>query len=165
MPTDYHTSCRAAVLEAMQTALVDYTAFKNTETDGEWRIKAVDDIGNFDVSRAESMPCVMVAAIAPEIDRPALATNIQDGIGYSVVVAMFAAGVANGEKSPGIPTPTEFRRIIRTTFHNKRLTGVAQVAWCEVGEAGGQLFDKRNPAWQRMAAAMVVTCNGRWPRS
>lgn len=165
MPTDYHASCRAAVLETMQTALADYTAFKNTETDGDWRIKAVDDIGNFDVTRAESMPCVLVAAIAPVTERPEFSTNVQSGLAFPVVVAMFAAGVANGEKSPNIPSPTLFRQLLINTFNKKRLSGVSQVGYCEVGEAGSQLFDKRSPAFQRLAAAMVVNCVGRWPRS
>ena len=147
----------------MEAALADYTAFQNA--DATWRIIVVDDLNNFDVTRIESLPCVVCACIAPETERPEMSTNLQDGIGYAVVVAMFAAGVANGEKSPGVPEPTTFRRVIRTTFHSKRLSGVSQVGWCEVGEAGGNLFDKKNPAWQRLSAAMVVTCVGRWPRA
>lgn len=163
MPTDYHDSCRDAGVTALTTALTSYTAFQND--DSSWRITAVDDVNNFDVTRVESMPCVLLACVAPEVEVPQLHTNLQDGIGYSFVVAMFAAGVANGEKSPNIPDPTLFRRIVRNTFHQQRLSGVTQVAWCEVSEAGGALFDKKSPAWQRLSAAMVVTCNGRWPRS
>jgi hypothetical protein len=156
--TDYHGACRDAVRSAIATALADYT-------DLATRVVTADDIGNYDVTRLVAMPCVVCACIAPEVDRSELSTNAQDGIGYSVVVAMFAAGVANGETSPNIPDPTLFRRIVRNTFGNKRLSAVAQVAWCDVGEAGGALWDKKSPAWQRLSAAMVVTCNGRWPRS
>lgn len=161
--TDYHASCCSAGVTAITTALADYTALQNADL--TWRIRVVDDVENGDVTRIESMPCVLVAAVSPEVPRPELDTNQQDGIGYSFVAALFAAGVANGETSPSVPDPTVFRRIVRNTFNNKRLSGVSQVGWCEVGEAGGQLFDKKSPAWQRMSAAMVVQCVGRWPRS
>lgn len=166
--TDYHAACQAAIVTVLKTALADYPALQNTEADGgdgEWRITAVDDLGNFDVTRAESLPCVLVACVAPVVDRPEFGTNLQSGFGFPIACALFAAGVANGEKSPGVPTPTEFRQIVINTFHLKRLSGVSQVGFCEVGEAGGGLFDKRSPSFQRLSAAMVVQCVGRWPRS
>lgn len=160
--TDYHAACRNAICEALETALVDYTALQNE--DETWRITALDDLENLDVTRIQSMPCVVAACVGPEQDRPEMSTNLQDGIGYPVVVALFAAGVANGEKSPGVPDVTTFRRVLRTTFHQKRLSGVSQVGWCEVSDSG-PLFDKKNPAFQRLSTAMVVNCVGRWPRS
>ncbi len=160
---DYHANCRDAVRAAMETALGSYTAFQNDDL--SWRIVTADDIGNYDVTRLESMPCVVVAAVAPVTERREFATNLQSGFSFPVVCALFAAGVANGEKSPSIPDPTMFRQIIINTFNLKRLSGVAQVGYCEVGEAGGQLFNKQSPAWQRLSAAMVVQCIGRFPRS
>jgi hypothetical protein len=147
--TDYHKLIRDAVASTLDAA---FTV----------KVKALDDLD--DILRVESFPVIGVACVGPEQERPAFSTNERDGIGYMILVGLFTVGVANGEQSPDVPVMTNFRRHVRTLFHNKRLTGVAEVGMCEVSDSG-PVFDKKDPALQRLSTALVVTAIGRFPRS
>jgi hypothetical protein len=147
--TDYHARVRDAVQAALAAALPGLP----------WH--AVDDVD--DAARL-TLPCGVVCPVGPEQDRADFSTNERDGIAYSCAVLLLGTGTTRGEKATGPATLTGFRRAVRTTFHNKRLTGVSEVAVCEVADAG-PLVDEKQPLFQRLATALVVTCAGRFPRT
>jgi len=154
--TDYHDSIRDAIVTVFQAAL---TAESFTALVGKVvAVDTPDDMFNLE------MPCVGAACVGPEQDRPDWGTSNQDGIGYPVAIALLAGGTTRGEKTPGMPSATQFRRLVRTTFHNKRLSGVAQVGYCEVSDSG-ELWDPKNPKFQKLETGMVITAVGRFPRS
>lgn len=148
--TDYHARVRDAVAAALAELSVGCP------------VQAVDDAEDL---LDMTTPLVGVACVGPEQDRAEMGTNGRDGIGYSVVVALLSTGVTRGEKSNGPPSMTEFRRLVRATFHNKRLSAVTEVGWCEVSDAGGGIFDEKDPHFQKLQTALVVTAVGRFPRS
>lgn len=161
MPTtDRHAACRDAIVTAFSAAMVaeGYPA----SGAGAVPVVAVDDIE--EATKGNSLPVVVVAAVGPEQDRPDWGSNQQDGLAYPVSVALLATGVVGGAK--GIPalTPTLFLRLLRVTFHNKRLSGVSQVGLCEVSTAP-VLFDPNTPNFNRIQTVGTVVCVGRWPRS
>ena len=150
MPTDHHVAIRDAaktVLAAVYTT-IDVHALEDLES-----------VLN------KSMPFIGVACVGPDENRAELHTNAQDGLGYKVMAALFAAGLADGAKS-GSPVPdmTSFRRQVRVSFHNKRLSGVSQVAWCEVSDSG-PVYDENSPQFQKLSTALVITAIGRFSRS
>lgn len=147
--TDYHVACRDAALAALAAAVPGLP----------WH--AVDEIED---ALRQTAPAGVVVCVGPEQDRAEMGTNRSDGIGYPVAVMLIGSGASHGEKRTGPTTLTGFRRVVRTTFHNQRLAGVSQVAWCEVSDSG-PLLDEKQPNFQRLATAMVVTCVGRFPRS
>lgn len=147
--TDYHAQIRDAVVATIEGQAVGVP------------VVGIDDVD--DISRVSSIPAIAVACVGPEQHRPEMETNAESGIGYSVAVVLLAAGVGGGEKSPEILQLTAFRRLLRTLFHSKRLPAVPQVGWCEVSDSG-PLFDAKNPAFQKVSTAMVVTAVGRFPR-
>ena len=125
---------------------------------------AVSVVDEPDDMFALEMPCIGLACVGPEQDREDWGTNIQDGRGYPVAIALLQGGTTRGEKDPGVITATQFRRLITTTFSNKRLTGVSQVGFCEVSDSG-PIWDEKNPRYQKILTAMVVTGVGKFPRS
>jgi hypothetical protein len=148
--TDYHVQTRDAIRDALGALQlsVRVVALEDPET----------DLVNV------NLPAVVVACIGPEQDRAEMGTNRRDGIGYTSAVMLMANSVTSGAKTPGVLTPTEFRRLVRTTFHQKRLSAVAEVGWCETSELG-PLYDKDSPAFQKLQAGLAVTAVGRFPRS
>jgi hypothetical protein len=149
--TDYHQQIRDAMKATLEDAVPGLAQ--------GWH--AVDEPG--DAARLTA-PCGVVVCVGPEGERPELSTNLQDGIGYSVAVMLLGTGKTHGEQQTGPTNITEFRRVVRTTFNNKRLSGVTQVAWCEVSDSG-PLVDEKEPLFQKLATALVVTAIGRFPRS
>jgi hypothetical protein len=147
--TDYHKLIRDAVADTLRA-----------EATGV-EVATVDEIT--DVSK-QSLPVIAVACVGPEQNRGEMGTNCSDGIGFPVAVMLLASGTAHGEKSPEVLELTAFRRILRTLFHHKRLSGVSQVGWCEVSDSG-PLLDPKEPAFQKVSTAMVVLAVGRFPRS
>jgi hypothetical protein len=121
----------------------------------------VDDIED---GLRQSAPCGVVCCVGPEQDRPDFGTNRQDGIGYPNAVMLLGTGKSHGEKRLGPTDLTAFRRLVKVTFHNKRLSGVSQVALCEVSDSG-PLLDEKTPNFQKLATALVVNAVGRFPRS
>jgi hypothetical protein len=91
-------------------------------------------------------------------------TNQRSGIGFTCAVMLMSNSVTSGARAPGTLDPTRFRRLVRTTFNEKRLSGVAYVGWCEVSDLG-PLFDKDSPAFQKIVAGLAVTAVGRFPRT
>lgn len=148
--TDYHKNIRDAAADVIRAAVAGVP------------VVTVDDIE--DVQKVTALPAIAVACVGPEVDRPDLGTNYQDGVGYPCVAILLSVGVANGGAAPEVLDITAFRRLMRTLFHNKRLSAVSQVAWCEVADSG-PLFDSRKPEFQKISTAMVVTAMGRFPRS
>lgn len=149
-PTDYHAEIRDAVVAALKA-----TGLMNCP------VKA------FDASEDmldDTVPVVGCACVGPEQDRPEYGTNERTGTAYPVAVALLTAGTTRGEKTDGPPTGTLFRRIVKNTFHDKRLSGVDEVCVCEVSDAG-PIWDPKNPRFQRLETALVVNCVGRFPRS
>jgi hypothetical protein len=153
--TDYHEAVRDAAKAAIQAAL-DAAAYPVPV--------AVLDDPESDLAKTVSMPAVVVFCVGPEQDRPEMSTNARDGVGLTVGVAGVWAGVTSGSGTPRVPTPTAFRRLVRTTFNNQRLAGVPEVGWCEVSDLG-PVFDKDSPAFQKLAVGLAVTAVGRWPRT
>lgn len=151
--TDYHTAIRDAIVTTLTPILAGYANLT---------VKALEDVDS-DIKTID-LPAVTVICIGPEQDRAELTTNAQDGLGYACLVSLLSHGVTAGEKSPGVPSMTLFRRIVHTAFHDKRLTGITQVCWCEVS-AAGPIYDKDSPAFQKLQSAVVVTAIGRFPRS
>jgi hypothetical protein len=147
--TDYHALIRDAEVKILQGLDIGVP------------VVAVDDLEG--PLPGVSLPCVVVACVGPETERPEYGTNRQDGRAYPCAVALLAAGVANGDTRP-VPTLTAFRRLVTTTFNNQRLTDVSQVAVCEVSP-DGPVVDKEAPYFQRLSTALVVTAVGRFPRS
>ncbi len=147
--TDYHARVRDAARDALEGAVPGLT----------WH--AVDEV---DDALRQSAPCGVVCCVGPEQDRPEFSTNLQDGIGYPVAVMLIGTGKTHGEKRTGPADMTEFRRAVRTVFHNKRLAGVAQVCVCEVSDSG-PLVDEKAPSFQKLATALVVNAVGRFPRN
>lgn len=147
--TDYHVQIRDAVKAAMAEAAPGLV----------WH--AIDDVD--DAARL-TLPCGCVCAVGPEQDRPEYGTNERDGIGYAVAVLLLGTGKTHGEKETGPTTLTGFRRLVRSVFNNKRLSGVSEVAVCEVSDSG-PLVDEKSPAFQKLQTALVVTCVGRFPRT
>jgi len=145
---DYHKMIRDAVVTTLEGAAVGVPVYPSDKL----------DFANV------SAPAVVVAAVGPEQNRGEMSTNAQDGIGYPVAVALLLAGTDRGEKSPDAPELTDFRRTLRTLFNNRRLAGVAQVGWCEINDSG-PLFDPKDPSFQKVSTAMVVTAVGRFPRT
>jgi hypothetical protein len=148
-PTDYHALCRDAVAEAL--AGLDLGV----------PVHALDDL---DVPTLPSLPFIGVVCVGPEQDRPEWASNVSDGLGLPVAVGLFGVGVVGGEKSPGTTDLTLFRRRVHVTFHNKRLTGVAEVGYCEVN-GNSRIWDPQDPKFQAISTELVVTAVGRFPRS
>lgn len=148
--TDYHKLIRDGIVAAINAAAPGCSAV------------GVDDLD--DVEKITSLPAITVACVGPEQARPEMGTNERDGIGYPVAVVLLSLGAGNGSQSPEAPELTAFRRQVRTLFHNKRLSAVTEVGWCEVTDSG-PLFDPKDPMFQRVSTAMVVTAVGRFPRS
>ncbi len=147
--TDYHELIRNAVKDTLAAA---YPSL-------EWHtVDEIDDAGRL------TLPCGVACCVGPEADRSDWSTNAQDGIGYPVAVMLMGTGKTHGEKQTGQLNITEFRRLVKTTFNNKRLAGVAQVGMCEVSDSG-PLVDEKEPAFQKLATALVVNAVGRFPRS
>lgn len=153
-PTDYHEQVRDAVATALTAALTGYDFDDLTA-------KTVDDV---DDAAKLALPCVAVCCVGPEIDREEMSTNQRDGIGYPIAVLLLTNGTSRGEKTPGPPGLTLFRRIVKNAFHMQRLSGVAEVGWCEVTDSG-PLVDDKSPAFQKLQTALVVEAVGRFPRS
>lgn len=149
--TDYHVLCRDAVKSALADADLQLGV----------NVLALDDPEDIE---HQSVPSVVVCCVGPEQERPEFTTNASTGKGYPIAVAYLMAGVSSGEKTPNVPTLTEFRRAVVVTFENKRLSGVAQVGWCEVVDSG-PLFDPKNPKFQKVSTAMIVTAVGKFPRT
>jgi hypothetical protein len=147
--TDYHELIRDAVRGALAAAHPGL----------EWSV--VDDLD--DAARL-TLPCGVVCAVGPEQDRAEWGTNLQDGIGYPCAVMLLGTGKTHGEKQTGGLNITQFRRLVKTTFNNKRLSGVTQVGYCEVSDSGA-LVDEKQPLFQKLATALVVNAVGRFPRS
>ncbi len=153
MATDYH----AAVRSAVKTVLDTYAAALTPAL----TVTAVDDIEGEIPNVA--VPGIIVACVGPEQDRPEFASNVSDGTGYPVVVALLSTGHANGAHSPSAPDLTQFRRDVKSLFHMKRLSGVSQVGFCEVS-ADPLVLDREGAAFQRMSSYLTVVAVGRWPR-
>jgi hypothetical protein len=149
-PADYH----AMIRDAARATLAGLAGLP--------RVVALDDPETDLVGT--DLPAVVVACVGPEQDRGEMATNWQDGIGYPVVVMLMGHGTSGGPRAGGLPEMTAFRRAVRVAFHNKRLAGVAEVGWCEVGDMG-PLYDKDSPAFAKLQTGLVVTAVGRFPRS
>lgn len=147
--TDYHARIRDAIAGDLKTASLGCA------------VATVDDIE--DAARLEK-PVVVVVCIGPEQSRAELSTNARDGINYPCAVLYVATGTSRGEKTEGPPSITEFRRIVRTRYNNKRLDAVAEVAWCEVVDSG-PIVDDKGPLFQVLQTALVVQAIGRFPRS
>jgi hypothetical protein len=148
-PADYHELIRDAGLAALKAAVEGL----------DWQ--AVDEL---EAAARLTRPVGVVCCVGPEIERPELTTNLQDGLGYSFAVLLLGSGAARGEQQLGPKNLTQFRRLVRTTFHKKRLAGVAQVCWCEVSDSG-PLVDEKSNLFQVLSTALVVTAVGRFPRS
>ena len=86
------------------------------------------------------------------------------GIMYPVAIALLSHGTTRGEQVAGVPDATQFRRLLTTTFGFKRLSGVSQVGYCEVSDSG-ELWDEKQPRFQTLQTAMVVSAIGRFQRS
>jgi hypothetical protein len=147
--TDYHAICRDAAKDALALAVPGL----------EWY--AVEDLED---AAKKTLPCGVVCCVGPEQDRPEFGTNARDGIGFPVAVMLLGVGKTHGDKQTGPTTLTGFRRVVRTTFHKKRLSGVAESCECEVSDSG-PLVDEKSPLFQRLSTAMVVNCVGRFPRT
>lgn len=147
--TDYHVQIRDAAKVVLAAAAPGL----------EWH--AVDELED---ATKKTLPCGIVVCVGPEQDRGELSTNLRDGIGYPVAVMLLGTGTTHGEKSTGPTNITEFRRLVKTLFNNKRLSGVDQVAWCEVSDSG-PLVDEKQPLFQKLATALVVNAVGRFARS
>lgn len=148
--TDYHAQVRDAVVAVLEALSVGCP------------VRAFDDAADM---LDWTAPLVGVACVGPEQDRPEYHTNASDGKGYPVVVALLTRGTTRGEKANGPLGMTAFRRLVHTTFHKKRLTAVARVGYCDVSDAGGGIFDDKDPHFQKLQTALVVTAVGRFPRS
>lgn len=154
--TDLHLAVRAAVVTALEAAFTP-----DGEDDPVPPVVAVDkldDATRVDVDR------VVVCCDDAVPDRPDLSSNTQDGFGFPVHVLLMGRGMTGGDRPAGAVEPTEFRRRVRVACHHKRLSGVAQVGWCEVADAG-ELFDRGAPALDQLRSAVTVTAVGRWPRT
>lgn len=148
--TDYHQNVRDAVAAALAPLSVGcpVRAFDSPDDMLDW-----------------TLPLVGVACVGPEQDRPDWGTNLSDGVGYPVVVALLTRGTTRGERAGGPLEMTAFRRLVKTTFHMKRLSAVTRVGFCEVSDAGGGIFDEKSPHFQKLQTALVVTAVGRFPRT
>lgn len=151
--TDYHAQIRDAMVTVLQAAI---TAEGYTLT--VTAVDAPDDMLRLTV------PLVAAACVGPEIERSDWGTNAETGRGYPVAIALLTHGTTRGEQVPGMPDATQFRRLLTTTFEFKRLSGVSRVGYCEVSDSG-ELWDPKEPRFQHLATAMVVTAIGRFPRT
>lgn len=149
--TDYHKLVRDAVAAALKALPLSVP------------VLALDD-PETDLGVNANMPCVAVACIGPEQSRGEWDTNLSDGIGFSVSVTIHSNSITSGAQAPNVPEPTVFRRLVRTTFNNKRLSGVPRVGWCEVSELG-ELYKKDSVAFNSLEGGWAVTAVGRFPRS
>ena len=147
--TDYHAVIRDAILGAIRPVI----------TNLNW--EAIDDPE--DATRL-TLPVGVACCVGPEEERDGWGTNQRDGIGFGVMLALFATGTTRGENDQGPPTATRFRRLIHNTFHMKRLSGVTEVGFCEVRDSGG-IYQEQSPAFQRLKTELVVQAIGRFPRS
>lgn len=150
---DWHKTIRDAVAAQVAGAAgTAYTVYK------------LDD-PETDLPRGANLPAIVVACVGPEQRRPEFDTNQRDGIGYPVAVMLVGTGVTGATGSKGsMPDLTLFRSSVHEKFHQKRLTGVAEVGYCEVSDSG-PLYDKDSPMFQRLQTALVVLACGRFPRS
>jgi hypothetical protein len=147
--TDYHEQIRDAIVEDLR------------EQSLGMEVVAIDDI---DVAKDLSRPCTAVVCVGPEQNRSEMSTNSRDGLGLACAVLYIATGTARGEKTEGPPSITKWRRIVRTRYNNKRLSGVDEVGWCEVSDSG-ELLDNKKELFQVLQTALVVNAIGRFPRS
>ncbi len=147
--TDHHVAARAAVKAVLDAVGIGLTVY------------ALDDPES-DIATVD-LPAVVVACVGPEQERSELHTNVHDGIGFPVAVLLMGLGQTSGTKSASLPNLTLFRRQVRVSFHNKRLSAVSQNCWCEVSDSG-PIYDKDSPAVQKLQTALVVTCVGRYLR-
>lgn len=160
MPTtDYHTLIRDAIKTALDTALT----VTPDPPDDPYVFPLVVALDDLDKPVTASLPFVGVACVGPEQDRSDFGTNQQSGIGFPCIVGLFSVGAANGAKAPQVPELTAFRRLVHVTFHMKRLSGVAQVGYCEVSDAG--FLDRKLNAFEKLSTLLIVTAVGRFPRS
>jgi hypothetical protein len=148
---DYHKLIRAAMADVVKGL------------DLGPPVVELDDL-EADVGLVTAFPCVALACVGPEQDRPEFATNVSDGTGYPVAIAHLGLGQGNGAKSPESPDMTYVRRTIKAAFHMKRLSGVDQVGYCEVS-GDPLILDREGPCFQRLSSYLIVTAVGRFPRS
>lgn len=149
---DWHKRIRDAVAAQVGGAVAGYT------------VHALDD-PETDLPRVANLPAIIVACVGPEQRRPEFDTNQRDGIGYPVAVMLVGTGVTGAAGSKGsLPDLTLFRSAVWERFQQKRLTGVAEVGYCEVSDSG-PLYDKDSPMFQKLQTALVVLACGRFPRS
>lgn len=153
--TDYH-----ALIAAEVKAVVEGLALCPS-------VVALEDLD--DIGRMTTLPVIAVVPVGPELEREDFSTNIHTGLAWPCLVALCTSGVTSGEKSPGVPALTVFRRAIYATFDKKRaLSGhsddYVKACVCEV-DPHSILFDKGSPAHERLHTYLTVTAVGRFPRS
>lgn len=146
--TDHHLAARDAVVTTLKAVggLPDVVAVDRAE----------------DVPQVTSLPAVVVFPTGVQ-GRNEMSTNARDGWGWEIAVCLMSHGESTGSKSPDVPTAPAFERQVTVSFHNQRLSGVSENAWCEVQQAG-ELFDRDSPAVQKLRASAVVVAVGRYSR-
>lgn len=154
-PTDQHDGIADAVKAQLAAAL----AAAGVTID----CHAAEDLSK--LVAVKTLPFVACVPVGPEQERADWTTNARDGIGFPVAAAYMTSGATDGEKSPaaGGMTMTQFRRLLWATFHNQRLASFTPECVCEVSSAG-EIWDKDDPAHQKLQTVMIVTAVGRFPR-
>lgn len=147
--TDYHEQIRDAVRLTLEQLSVGCP------------VKSFDSVEDM---LDATLPVAGVVCVGPEQNRDDWGSNLSTGIGFPVMVALLSKGTTRGAKAEGPLSMTRFRRLVKTAFHHKRLTGVARVGFCEVSDAG-DVISEQDPHFQKLQTAMVVTAVGRFPRT
>ena len=142
----YHETLRGLVADALGDAITS-AGFSLTVTEqDEPRLDRV----NF--------PAVIVSYAGSEQISPA--TNLRNDIQFPLLISLFTREPS--EDPPGISL-TIFREIVREAFHERRLSGAADVLYCLVSGITNPI--QMDPqVVQQLRTALIVTPVARRPR-
>lgn len=107
-------------------------------------------------TRRTNLPCAIVSFEGAESPTGG-GTNLHDFWAFPILIGLYTTDPT--DDPPGC-TLTAFRQAVRKGFHNKRLSGVSEVMWCEVNPQP-PVIGNELPAFQQLRTALTVVAIAR----
>lgn len=143
MADSFHKTCRAAVAESLRTALAaagfDVPVHEQETPD----------------TRLVDKPCVIVSYAGREYPVGTMTSQRKD-YGFPLLVGLYTVKPDAPDGDPPGGDLTLYRETVRLAFEDRRLSGVAQVLWCEY-DGDPQVVTDALPAFQDLRTAATVT--------